>query len=508
MGPQRHSSRNERTFGSVVPSTWSNLLSGSRRRTCARVCFDSGCCVDLRIPVDRDRGLYCRFMSQRTCGKAHGTTKGEHYTDWNRPDHYSQSVPFHTPESTKSETTERGMDLWEKRLLDPSRLDAYANYDAEFSHTPWVLQTVETLPPETSLSVPDHDTNPIAAIANDKTNAPLERQQQHHAMAYPDVDYLTLRSRQNLSWSSRQLEQGIQAAQKEDYTTARHHYQQGLDLVPRHADLLVAYGSLEANQGKWDRAQQLLQQALEVDATHVNARRYLEEIRQAVALRQRRSGLADKSAVALRDASLEQQMMQTATTIQSSTVATAATATEDNPYPLLPETREEKDDRRKMKRHKKSKHRKTRRRRRRRSEKDNSVVDDVSLSLSDSTSSSARRKKRRQRHKERRRKEKQTVHSSTDDEQSLSTADRDRRSRKRRRKDRDDESTSQRHHSRQNKRRDHQEYSERRRRKRREVSSNDSVDSGATVDSLKLLRKKRDREHNRATHDNGQKAIE
>ncbi|EEC43499.1 predicted protein [Phaeodactylum tricornutum CCAP 1055/1] len=135
-------------------------------------------------------------------------------------------------------------------------------------------------------------------------------------MAYPDVDYLTLRSRQNLSWSSRQLEQGIQAAQKEDYTTARHHYQQGLDLVPRHADLLVAYGSLEANQGKWDRAQQLLQQALEVDATHVNARRYLEEIRQAVALRQRRSGLADKSAVALRDASLEQQMMQTATTIQ------------------------------------------------------------------------------------------------------------------------------------------------------------------------------------------------
>lgn len=98
----------------------------------------------------------------------------------------------------------------------------------------------------------------------------------HHElfMGYPAFNYLSLRYDQNITWANERFTKGVLFAKQalEPTVDAQAHvslmrkaetcYKEGLDLIPHHPPLLCAYGALCANEGRYDVAKQLLQDAI------------------------------------------------------------------------------------------------------------------------------------------------------------------------------------------------------------------------------------------------------
>lgn len=147
---------------------------------------------------------------------------------------------------------------------------------------------------------------------------------------YPEADYLTLRQEQNLQWANVQFQTGVDHAKNNRTKEAIECYQVGLDLVPNHADLLVAYGALEANEGRYIKAIELLEQARKVDPGHPNAKDYLESVQETME-KKRPSALATKASMALRDATFEKQLTA------GKRPEMPAEVSYDERYPMLPE---------------------------------------------------------------------------------------------------------------------------------------------------------------------------
>jgi tetratricopeptide (TPR) repeat protein len=227
--------------------------------------------------------------------------------------------------------------------------------------------------------------------------------------SFPETGYLELRRQQNTSWANQRLAEGIHFAKQNEHAKAAEAYCKGLELTPNHADLMVAYAALLANQGNREKAIDLLERAIKADSSNANAKAYLAEIR---AHGKQHSGILDKSDRAIKDASLEKSFLM-------GTSATTSTLVADQQnYPLLQEPDEEKAARHRDRRQKRKKDRRKKEKRRKHNRKrkrhDSHSDDDSSSSSEDSQEEKRRRRKRHRKKRRRRHHEDESDGSSTD----------------------------------------------------------------------------------------------
>lgn len=260
---------------------------------------------------------------------------------------------------------------------------------------------------------------------------------------YPSMSYLDLRRIQNTEWATDRLREGVRLAKEGNAAKAEECYKEGIDLVPTHAQLFVAYGALCANLGRTREAIDKLEYALELDPNVANAQAYINVIRNKVPPRQ--AGSVSRSQTALKDALMERSFLQE---------SKSSADNQNEKYPLLHEEEEEKMDannnhdetkdakrkhrhkkaKRKSKHRDRSRHRKSRSRRKRRKHHDFSSDNDSESD--DSASDDGRRRRRRyQRHSSSQ--ESNRMHRPSTDERSEESNRRQRRHRKRHKRRRD-----------------------------------------------------------------------
>lgn len=259
---------------------------------------------------------------------------------------------------------------------------------------------------------------------------------------YPSMSYLDLRRIQNTEWATDRLREGVRLAKEGNAAKAEECYKEGIDLVPTHAQLFVAYGALCANLGRTREAIDKLEYALELDPNVANAQAYINVIRNKVPPRQ--AGSVSRSLTALKDALMERCFLQE---------SKSSADNQNEKYPLLHEEEEKMDannnhdetkDAKRKHRHKKAKrkskhrdrsrHRKSRSRRKRRKHHDFSSDNDSESD--DSASDDGRRRRRRyQRHSSSQ--ESNRMHRPSTDERSEESNRRQRRHRKRYKRRRD-----------------------------------------------------------------------
>jgi tetratricopeptide (TPR) repeat protein len=119
---------------------------------------------------------------------------------------------------------------------------------------------------------------------------------------YPTWTFLDLREVQNQKFAQNRFMQGINYAREKQYDKAESCYKEVLNLMPFHADCLVAYGALCASSTRMSRhdgsittkvlgivdddddddrlskAVAMLQRAIEIDPQCSNAQKYLDQI--------------------------------------------------------------------------------------------------------------------------------------------------------------------------------------------------------------------------------------
>ena len=249
---------------------------------------------------------------------------------------------------------------------------------------------------------------------------------------YPTEDRLTIRQAQNEGFCRDCLEQGVAAAKQGNAKQAQIHYQQGLDLMPQHVDLLVAMGALLANQQKFNESIQRLQQAVTLDPQHATAKEYLSQVQAAAAARSSFTKTS-KSAAARQDVLMEQSLLLDkgkrkkdtatstatgATLIASGEAATTKATSGTEQYELLPDSSDEEESRKHSKR-KKRKEKKKRKKRRKRRKRDEYDSED---SLSDASSSTSSLSSYDRRRRKKRRRRKRSKRSDRTDEESLASS--------------------------------------------------------------------------------------
>jgi tetratricopeptide (TPR) repeat protein len=297
-------------------------------------------------------------------------------------------------ETTDSEA-KNGSD-WKRQLLDPSTF-------SRFSQTlkdPSILRRLKNVPWTLKVEPTSED---IEEKVDDK------KDEKQSAPGYASLDYLTLRRRQNVSLAEKNLHQGVNLAKQENYEQAKELYEQGLEMVPNHVDLLVALGCLYANIGQRDRAAHHLQRALDIEPDHLNAKNYLAQIQNS----SRQSAFAIKSKAAQFDASVEQAF---AAGDDMQPAQTKTSYTEE--YPMLDESSIKHN---KQREHKKKSKKRT---------YSHKEYDSESSTTSNDSSHRQRRRKRRKK----RRKRKYQRDSSVDSDTTVDSLEHN-HERQRRRKD-------------------------------------------------------------------------
>jgi tetratricopeptide (TPR) repeat protein len=241
---------------------------------------------------------------------------------------------------------------------------------------------------------------------NDPSSGDDHKQQQK---SFPLVSYLDLRIHQNVAWANDRLQEGNALAFC-DPAKAESLFQQGLDLVPDHVDLLVGYGNLLAQAKRRPLAILKLQCALEIDPNHVGAKEQLERVQlQQQSLLRRQQERNNVVPVARESSVYQDVLMERSLALDS--------------LPQEPEDQDEDEennssgDRRKES-SRKHHHKKHHKKRRKRSRSPSTSSDDETSS----DSSYAKRKKRKKR---------KGHHVSSDSSSSSSEDDDDRRRRKR-----------------------------------------------------------------------------
>jgi len=294
------------------------------------------------------------------------------------------SDDFDTPSRDAADRdAETNVSSFLQRMYDPSitrGLESRMSPDhADLIHVPWKLQ----------LSIEEDDKKEAATDDAPAAAPPI----------YPSFNYLELRRKQNKDWATDRLKEGIRLAKEGKSAKAEESYKEGIDLVPTHAALFVAYGALCANLGRTQEAVDKLQHALELDPKVPNAQNYLDAIQKQKAP-PRQAGSVNRSETALQDALMERSFLK-----ESKSTA----QNQNEKYPLVHEekvTNDGKDDapssKRKHRRKKnkkrsssRSRHRKSRSKRKRRKYRDCSSDEDDSFS--DESSSRQRRRRRHRR---------------------------------------------------------------------------------------------------------------
>ena len=300
----------------------------------------------------------------------------------------------------KDEMPSDSMTSFLQRMYNPSitrslesRMDLNGT---DLIHVPWKLAQADDNGVTTNgaaAHIKSADTD-----ANNDDSSPIT------SSVYPSMSYLDLRRIQNTEWATDRLREGVRLAKEGKAAKAEECYKEGIDLVPTHAELFVAYGALCANLGRTREAIDKLEHALELDPKVSNAQAYINVIRNKVPPRQ--AGSVSRSQTAMKDALMERSFLQES---QSSADK------QNEKYPLVYEekmdsnsNRKQKDEKtkRKRRRHKKSKrkgkhrdrsrHRKSRSRRKRSKRHDSSSDDDGESD--DSKSDNRHRRRRHRRH--------------------------------------------------------------------------------------------------------------
>ena len=310
-------------------------------------------------------------------------------------------------ERKKNDEIQQRLKSWRRRLQDPSLIPRFraehklGNTDKETTHTKHHQQQQCDEEGGTGLAFPLLHI-PWSLRVDSSAGAP--------AVKFPRQDHLTIRQTQNENFCQECLHQGVACAREGKLKEASFHYQQGLDLMPQHVDLLVSMGALLANQQKYDQALNHLQKAVALDPQHGNAADYLAQVRAAA------NGPTMKTTKYLsarQDVLMEQSLLSqgggVGATVKSSSrggtmaAASATVGSATAQYDLLPEHSEEGEEssrkrKRRKKQKEKKKHKRRRRRRRRRDEDSDSSDDtDSSLSSYDSSSEDDRRKRKKRR---------------------------------------------------------------------------------------------------------------
>lgn len=301
--------------------------------------------------------------------------------------------------------------------------------DADLIHVPWKLSHTDD----------NGEKSNGAHIQSDEVGA----SNNDSSPVYPSMSYLDLRRIQNTEWATDRLREGVRLAKEGNAAKAEECYKEGIDLVPTHAQLFVAYGALCANLGRTREAIDKLEYALELDPNVANAQAYINVIRNKVPPRQ--AGSVSRSQTAMKDALMERSFLQE---------SKSSADNQNEKYPLLHEEEEEKMDannnhdetkdakrkhrhkkaKRKSKHRDRSRHRKSRSRRKRRKHHDFSSDNDSESD--DSASDDGRRRRRRyQRHSSSQ--ESNRMHRPSTDERSEESNRRQRRHRKRYKRRRD-----------------------------------------------------------------------
>jgi tetratricopeptide (TPR) repeat protein len=185
---------------------------------------------------------------------------------------------------------------------------------------------------------------------------------------YPHFNYLDLRRHQNNSWATSRFLEGIALAKMGKLTEAEACYHEGLDLVPNHAPMLVAYGALCANLGRTYEGIAKLEQALALNPDVENGRTYLNAIQQR--LQQQQLGKPQRERLH-RESNSSGLTLRTDKALQSAMAEHAIISAEgerhkeslDEKYPLLAEkdVTSSGDDHHRRRRKGKKKKRKTKR---------------------------------------------------------------------------------------------------------------------------------------------------
>jgi hypothetical protein len=276
------------------------------------------------------------------------------------------------------------------------------------------------------------------------------KQQQNKS--FPLVSYLDLRRHQNVAWANDRLQEGNELVFC-DPAKAERLFQQGLDLVPDHADLLVAYGTVLAQTIKRRPLAILkLNCALEIDPNHVGAKEQLERVQlQHQSLLRRRHERNNVVPVARESSVYQDVLMERSLAALDSLPQKGPEDHEDedgeNHSSEIPPRRKESS--RKHHHH----HKKHRKKRRKRSRSSSPSSDDDETS---SDSSYAKRKKRRKR------KRRHDVSSDSSSSSSSSSEDNDDR-RRRKRKHR-------------HRRRHHRKHASKRKKEKREKEEHGTKD--------------------------------
>lgn len=93
-----------------------------------------------------------------------------------------------------------------------------------------------------------------------------------------NIDYLTLRETQNKKHAFKQACEGIELLKEKEAGKAIKKFTSALELDQDCVEALVGRGCLYANDKKYKLAMEDLEEALEIDPSHKNAKIYLDEI--------------------------------------------------------------------------------------------------------------------------------------------------------------------------------------------------------------------------------------
>jgi hypothetical protein len=324
-----------------------------------------------------------------------------------------------------------------RRLYCPMELMPEPSPETSLSFVPWTLLTPQAqLSKEEGEESNGRNDNGCHKEMDGASSTAADQQQ---SSSFPSVSYLDLRRRQNMAWATDRLQEG----NEQFYVNPQRSealYQQGLELVHDHVDILVAYGKLLVHRNRPSMARTKLERALQFDPQHVGAKEQLGRLQhQSAMLRQPTKKIMQVT----RESSVYQDVLMERNLAMES-------------VPQEPKQEEEASDRHTTR--KKHKHKHKKRRKRHYSSSDESSSSSSDDESSSSSSSHRKRKRRRRRHDS-----SSDNNDEDNDNDSLSTDD-SRRLRKRK------------HKRRRKHRKKHSKHNKKRKREKRERGKQEDAD--------------------------------
>jgi hypothetical protein len=298
---------------------------------------------------------------------------------------------------------------------NPATIDHEVDVTKSLSHIPWTFQQT------VNIAVTTDEVVGVAATSSLLSDT-----------TFPSCSYLDLRRHQNRAWADDRLVKGnehyyLNPEQSDKF------YQEGIDLVPDHVDLLVAQAKLWLmRRHRPLAAQKQLHEALQLDPNHPGAKELMNLLeRHHEAARRRGGGVVLRKQPQTRESSVYQDVLMERN-LATSLMETSDTGKEEceekeesrSHSSSHRRSRTRKKKREKKKRRKHSKERKKKRRKRRRRYDSSSSASDEQSSIGtvgENSEEEGQRRDHKRRRRRQRRKREDSVGSSTANAESVNS---------------------------------------------------------------------------------------